>query len=215
MTEKPKNYIVTKWEYRKGFKFKQPYDYCNGIKITSETIANFKKIFGVDFTSARKESYLYNSTLVDCNYKSELWKDEKTKNKAFDKIHLFNINGKSGSSSSTTALFPFEIFLLNDGFEMLSFCELNAINSGVQIIADKFVNDAFINPTGIKYNRCYNKKDNFIYVAFGIEINNKKTNFYFQTTKSNYTFQVDNNIDNYKQAINGKLKPLELVFSEA
>ena len=68
---------------------------------------------------------------------------------------------------------------------------------------------------GISYQRCYKKKDYFVYIAFGIEIQGKKTNFYFQTNKSNNTFQIDNNIENYTDAINGKLKPLESVFSEA
>ena len=106
--------------------------------------------------------------------------------------------------SSTTPLLPFEIFLLNDGFEMVSFSEMNAINPGVNLVTNK--NDNII---GLKYSRCYRKDDYFIILAFGIEINKKKTNFYFMTNKHPYAeFQVDNNLDNFDDAINGKLKPL-------
>ena len=98
---------------------------------------------------------------------------------------------------------------MNDGFEMISFCELNAIDPGVIIVADGFVNDCFINPKGLQYKRCYIKEGYFIYLAFGIEINNKKTNFYFQTNKSHKFFQVDNDYVNYLKSINGELTPLE------
>ena len=133
-----------------------------------------------------------------------MWKNNVAKQQAFDKVYEFNKSGKSGSMSSTTPLLPFEIFLLNDGFEMVSFSEMNAINPGVNLVTNK--NDNII---GLKYSRCYRKDDYFIILAFGIEINKKKTNFYFMTNKHPYAeFQVDNNLDNFDDAINGKLKPL-------
>jgi len=203
---KPKIYIETRWEKRDGFSFLQPVEYCNNIKFT---ISNFEKIFNVPFSVVKKESDMYKNTIEDSNYNSKLWKNTDIKNKAFSKIYDFNISGKSGSISSTTPLFPFEIYMINDGFEIISFCELNAINPGLTIIADTFINNALVNPKGIQYRRSYKKDDNFIHLGFGIEINERKVNFYFKTSKSVFTFQVDNNFNNYEKAINGKLKPLE------
>ncbi len=208
--QEPKVYIKTAWEKREGFIYKEPVEYCNGIRLTFEAIRDFEKIFKTPFSVALKESRAYNDALRDSNYHSEFWKNDEAKNKAFSKIYEFNLSGKSGNASSTTPLFPFEIYMMNDGFEMVSFCELNAIDSGVSIVAGKQKGDTLINPKGVLYNRCYQKDDYFICMAFGIEIDGKKTNFYFITNKSNYTFQVDNDINNYQKAINGKLKPLEL-----
>jgi len=209
MIKEPKIYIKHSWEKREGFRYEQPVDKCNGVRLTFETIGNFESIFGEPFAKVQKESNAYNNALNESKFKSDLWKNDKARNSAFKKIYDFNISGKSGTGSSTTPLFPFEIYMMNDGFEMLSFCELNAINSGVSIIAEKQDGLTFINPKGFKYSRCYKKEDYFIYVAFGIEINKTKTNFYFQTNKSHFTFQVDNDFSNYERAIKGHLKPLE------
>lgn len=208
MIKEPEIYIKHCLEKREGFRYKQPVYYCNGKRLTFETIGDFKNIFGVPFAKVQKESNAYNNALDESKYKSEFWTNDEAKNKAFSKIYDFNLSGKSGTGSSTTPLLPFEIYMMNDGFNMVSFCELNAINPGVSIIAEKQDGLTFINPKGLKYSRCYKKDDYFIYIAFGIEINKQKTNFYFKTNKSGYTFQVDNDLSNYKKAIEGKLKPL-------
>lgn len=209
--KEPKVYIKHAWEKRKGFRYEQPIDYCNGIRLTFETIRDFENIFKTPFSIAQKESRSYNNALKESKYDSEFWKNEEAKNKAFSKIYEFNLSGKSKTGSSTTPLFPFEIYMMNDGFEMVSFCEMNAINPGFSIVAEKQKGNRLIKPKFVKYNRCYKKEDYFICLAFGIEINKRKTNFYFKTNKSNYTFQVDNDINNYRKAINGKLQPLELI----
>jgi hypothetical protein len=201
MIKEPKIYIKHSWENRKGFKYKQPVNYCNNVRLTYETIANFENIFGEPFAKVQKESNAYNKALNESNYKSDLWKNEKARDLAFNKIFDFNISGKSGTGSSTTPLLPFEIYMMNDGFEMVSFCELNAINPGVSIVAKKQDGTTFTKPKSLKYSRCYKKADYFIYIAFGIKINNRKTNFYFKTNKSNCYFQVDNDFSNYEKAI--------------
>lgn len=210
ITNPPKVYIKHNWENRQGFKYKQPIDYCNGIELTYQTISNFETIFGVTFKQAQKESHAYNQALKQSKFYLDLWKNNKIRNQAFSKIYQFNLSGKSGTGSNTTPLFSFEIYMMNDGFKMLAFCELSALNPGISIVADKQDGDYIINPKGFSYNRCYQKKDYFIYLAFGIEIFGKKTNFYFQTNKSHHYFQVDNNINNYQAAINGNLKPLDI-----
>ncbi len=209
--QEPKVYIKQAWEKQEGYRYEQPVDYCNGIRLTYEVIRDFEKIFKTPFSVAQKESRAYNSALDESKYYSDFWKNNEAKNKAFSKIYEFNLSGKSGTGSSTTPLFPFEIYMMNDDFEMVSFCEMNAINPAFSIVAEKQKGDILINPKGVKYSRCYQKDDYFICIAFGIEINKRKTNFYFITNKSKYIFQVDNDINNYQKAINGKLQPLELI----
>lgn len=204
----PKTYIETRWEHREGFYYEHPFDYCNGVKLTFEILSDFENVFGVPFSKAQRESYAYNSALKESMYDSSIWKNNESREKAFEKIYHFNISGKSATGSSTTPLFPFEIYMMDDGFEMISFCELNSINPGISIVADKQVYCAYINPRGIRYSRCYKKGEMFVYIAFGIEIGGKKTNFYFGTDINNDIFQVNNDIANYEKAINGKLKSL-------
>ena len=78
-------------------------------------------------------------------------------------------------------------------------------------VCDKMIGDEIVNPKGIRFTRTYSKEDNFIYLAFGIEINKVKTNFYFQTSKSHHYFQVNNSFNKYLDAINGKLPYLGAV----
>jgi hypothetical protein len=203
----PKYYIKTYYEPRQGFQFEQPVQRLNGKSYYEYSENSYER---ENWGFFLKESYQYNSALDYSQFNSSLWLNETIKIDAFNKIYDFINKGKSGNGSSITALFPFEIFLLNDGFKMVNFCELNAINPGVSIVAEKQNGDEIINPKGIKYTRSYLKNDNFIYLAFGIEFNKKKTNFYFQTSKSNHFFQVDNSIENYSNAINGKLPILDI-----
>lgn len=200
--EKPKYYIQTFYEKRQGFQYEQPVERLNGKSYYEHPEDSFERQnWGSIYWDSRK----YNDALDYSQFNSNLWTNEKAKIKAFTKIYDFIKKGKSGSGSSITALFPFEIFMMNDGFTMDSFTELNAINSGFHIVCDKIIGDEIVNPKGIRYSRTYSKEDNFIYLAFGIEINKVKTNFYFQTSKSPHYFQVNNSIDKYLDAINGKL----------
>lgn len=206
--EKPKYYIQTFYEKRKGFQYEQPIQRLNGKSYFEYSENSFERQnWGSIYWDSRK----YNDALAYSQFNSDLWTNEKAKIDAFNKIYEFIKKGKSGSGSSVTPLFPFEIFLMNDGFTMDSFTELNAINTGVFIVCDKIVSDKIINPKGIKFSRTYLKDDNFIYLAFGIEFNKLKTNFYFQTSKSHHYFQVNNSIDKYSDAINGKLPFLDAV----
>lgn len=205
---KPEIFISKKQEYREGFRYKQFTEYCNGIKLTYDVVRDFEKIFNKPYREVAIESYAYNNTLDDSMFYSHFWKDENAKEKAFEKIYDFNIKGKSGTGSSTTPLFPFEIYLMNDGFEMGSFSELTALNPGTSLICDKYEGDKVYGPIGILYTRWYQKKDLMIYIGFGIRIGGVQTNFYFGSNQSNSVFQIDNNIENYNKAINLELKDL-------
>lgn len=210
--KKPSPYIEIRWEKVDGNNvspYPQPFDYCDDVKLTFEIISNFKDYFGISYSECSRESEIYRRTIEDLLYESELWKNESIKDMAFSKIYEFNKNGKSGNGSATTPLFPFEIYMMNDGFIMKSFCELTAINPGLSIVCDKIVPDgesySFTNPKKFHYSRYYEKEDYFICLGFGYG----KTNFYFKTSRCwGEYFQVDNDIKNYENAINGKLKIL-------
>jgi hypothetical protein len=209
--QKPFCYIETRWEKRDGYPFDQPYKYCNDIRITSDLINSFKNQFGSPFDVALHESRCFEEALTASQYNSDLWTNENIKNKAFNKIYTYFINGKSGTGSTVNPLFPFEIFLLNDRFEMISFCELTALVPGISLVCDSYNNSIITEPKRINYTRCYIKNDLFVYLGFGIIINERTTKFYFKTNKSDLTFQVDNDVENYQKAINGKLNPLETI----
>lgn len=200
----PEFYIETFYEPREGFAFNQPVERLSGKKYYEYEEDSFER---QHWGTIYWDSYKYNSALRDSNFNSELWKNNSVKEKAFNKIYSFIKEGKSGSGSSITPLFPFEIFLLNDGFEIKDFCELNAINPGVTILCDSFIGDKINNPKGIKYGRTYQKGKKVVNIGFGIVVKGQKTNFYFQINYENY-FQVNNDIKMYKKAISGKLPKL-------
>lgn len=195
----PKDYIQTFQEKVDGMQYEQPIERLNGKTFWEFAPDSFeRKNWGAIYWDSKK----YNDALDYSQFNSDLWTNETAKKQAFNKIYDFIKNGKK---SSITQLFPFEIFMMNDGFAIDSFSELNAINTGVQIIGDKTIGDQISNPKSVECSRCYSKGDNSIYLAFGIEINNVKTNFYFQTSNSPHYFQVNNSIDKYLDAVNGKL----------
>lgn len=205
-SRKPNIYLHKEFHFRDGFEYEQPYDYCGGLRINLKQLMNFKALFGVIFSEAKKESNYYNNAITYSRYNSKLWTNKSSMDAAFLKIHEFNIKGGSGSGSSVTPLFPFEIFMMNDGFEMISFCELTRINPGISIVGDSMVGDKIINPKGIVRTRFYHKDGLCVYLGCGIKTGDYQTSFYFETNKSNAIFQIDNDINNYNKAIKGELK---------
>lgn len=199
---KPGYLLETFYEFRKGYQYKQPVERIKGKSFYEYNKKSHERINWGDLYWKSKK---YNDAIIFSRYHSNLWKSGKAKKHAFNMIYNFIIKGKSGTGSSITKLFPFELFLLNDGFKMVGFCELNAINPGRQLICDAVKGDVVTNPIGFYYPRTYVKKDVSINIVFGFG----DFNFCFKTSNNpNNHFQIDNNIHNYKSAINGKLKPL-------
>jgi len=174
----PQHLITTSFEPREGYQFNQPVERLNGKSYFEYDEDSYeRKNWGV----IRNQSRLYNAALDYSLFHSDLWTNEQAKEKAFDVIYEYI--SKRSSASAVTPLFPFEIYMLNDGFELTSFCELNA----TQCTA-----------------RCYYKDGVQVYLGFGFE----NTNFYFKTSNSSEYFQVDNTKENYTKAIEGKLNPI-------
>ena len=217
--QEPKVYIKHAWEQREGFRYEQPVEYCNGIRLTSKIMKSFEEIFGTPFGVAQRESRAYNNALKECLFDSHLWKNSEVRFKVFNKIYEFNLSGKSGSGSTTTPLFPFEIYMMNDGFEMVRFSELNAINPGLKMHSTGFEKIGDYEYHSVRIftpERFYEKGKKLISLKFGFD---KRVNFYFTIhTKENpnslfgifwdKAFQVDNDINNYQLAIEGKLKSI-------
>lgn len=201
----PDYMMKTFWEKKDGYRYEQPVHRLNG-KIRDEypqdsyEYKNWGKIYW--------DSKAYNDSLDYCNFDSYMWQNKLAKLRAFEKIYNFVKSGASGQGSAVTQLLPFEIFLMNDGFEMINFCELNAINPGVSIVGEQVNEFKYKNITGLYYGRSYIKDDNFIYIAFGLKTEDRLINFYFKTSKSKHYFQVENSIEKYHDSISGKLKPV-------
>jgi len=203
--KQPKYYIQTFYEKRDGFRYEQPIKRLKGKTYYEFAEGSFER---ENWGFIAKQSYYYNEAIFASQFKSKLWKSKAIKTKAFYIIYEFIRKGKSGTGSSITPLFPFEIFMLNDGFEIISFGELNAINPCVTVSCEKVIGDEIIGVKGIKKTRTYVKNNKQISLCFGLIYDKKKTNFYFEINGLNDSFQVDNSINNYEKAISGLLPSL-------
>ena len=167
--KKPIYLIEIKMEKIQGFPYEQPVNYCGGIELDSDRIKDFKNIFGISLATAIKESSCYNNSKKIIMYDSILWENNKAKEKAFNKVYDFHKKGKSGNGSSVTPLFPFEIRLLNNGFEIDQFAELNAYYP----------------------RRCYKKNDKIVDIVFGIRP------LFSVIVNSNVEYELDNTQQGY------------------
>jgi hypothetical protein len=206
---KPDFYIETKYEKNvinsKGLVvehyFPQPVEYCNGKTYFQYPENSYER---KSWAENYWKSYRFDEAITASNFNSNKWRSEEAKNKAFEIIYQFCLNGKSGNFSSITPLMPFEIELMNNGYQMIGFCELNALSPSFSIVAEKVVEDKIINPSGFIYRRAYRKESKIIGIGFG-----KKTNFYFQIMGNIKRFQVPIDMELFDKAVNGELKPIE------
>lgn len=180
--QKPSVYIETKMEFKEGFSYKQPTDYCNGKELTSQMVENFEDIFGVSFSTAKKESNFYNNTKRVIMFDSDIWSNNLIREKAFNKVYEFYKKGKSGNGSSVTPLLPFEIRLLNNGFTIEKFAELNAYFP----------------------RRCYKKENERVILSFdGI-----RTSF-IVILRDCFEYEIDNSRQGYHRVLKGQAEQLK------
>lgn len=132
-------------------------------------------------------NYCYDEAFKATNFDSDLWKNEKTRSVAFEVIFDFCLKGKSRIGSPITQLLPFEIELLNRGFKIVSFCELNAL---------------------CPMYRTYVKDGKEIIIGFGVQILNqyhsvkRNVNFYFHVDNMVNFYQVPHDLSKVEDAIN-------------
>ena len=214
LSMKPTHYIETRWQKEviypdrtDVFRHKQPVQYCNGKTYYQYPEQSFERL---NWGTIYWDSWKVNQSLDALNYKSPYWKDVNAMIQAFSVIYDFCKNGKSGQGSSITALLPFEIELMNDGFKMASFCELNAINPSYTVVGGKREGDVIHNHLGVCYRRFYEKDGKFVYLGFGFKTPNREVQFYFRLSDNmNNFYQVENDLSKYEDAINGKLPIIE------
>jgi hypothetical protein len=177
------NFTYT-YEHRDGFKYKQPTQRVNGKKYFDYPEGSIEREI---WSSLYWEWHSDNYAKKSCCYDSEKWADIKARDEAYKIIKEFIANRGSGTAASITPLMPFEIYLMNDGWKMDRFIELCAQHP---------------------MSRIYKKEDKTIFVRFGIIINDRRTNFYWESNFLTGVYQVDNNIEMYEKAIRGELKDL-------
>jgi len=173
-----KYYIETTFETRLGYRYPQPVDRLNGKKWNNYAPESFEY---KNWAEIKKHSREYDHAKVVSNYDSEYWENDLVKEKTLNSIHDFILNESKEIHGAETQLLPFEIFLLNDGFEIYNFGHLNAYN-----------------PT-----RGYRKGRNYVCMILGYT---PKFRFCLNTQKIHYVdFHLSNKQEDYQDAINGRL----------
>jgi len=191
---KPSSFIEIKWEKREDFQYLQPRRYVNG---EVDCWGSHRNIENDQWQRAR-------DVIMD---ESEFWKDENAKEEAFKIVYDY-IKTLPGE---VTKMFPFEIFLMNNGFKMESFDCLTAIKPGICFIADKIEGDRVFNPRGFNYKRYYLREERLVSMQFGVN----QYKFFFNLHPLNETekdiygcYHISNEEKDFENAINGNLKRL-------
>lgn len=184
----------------KGYPFKQNIEVINGKSYFEYSESSYERMHWGELSQKSKE---YREALYLMSENSHYWKDEVLKDDTFDII--FHFLKKKKTFDSITKMFPFEIWLINNGFKMIGFDGLNAHNPCFSLCADKIVDDAFTNPSGVKYSREYHNGEKTISICFGYGA----TNFYFTIDRDFHkNYQVPINENDFLKGINGKLNEL-------
>ena len=95
--------------------------------------------------------------------------------------------GGSGKGCCVTPLFKFETDLINEGFEMFHYVELNALTPS---------------------SRCYRKGTLEVYVCFGLITGGRKVNFYFETNQAPYCYELNIKENTVENLLTNNLKPI-------
>jgi hypothetical protein len=147
------------------------------------------------------ENHHFRAVLELCNYDSPAWVSQEKKDSVFLAIWEYYKNRHPGDGSCT-AILLFEIYLMNNGFEIKSYCPMNTYKPGLTIICGKQDIDSISDIKGIFYGRWYLKGE----IGISLSLVNQNLGFCFTILPSNKTFQISNDYRDYHDAISGKLK---------
>jgi len=198
---KPKYYIETRFEKIEKFSltdireyyFSQPVKYCNDICYwdyaeDSYEISNWGYL--------ESESYLYNSILKICRYDDNYWMATEIKDTAFEIIFNSDAIKEKIYRGSCTELKMFEIYLLNNGYEISYFGMLNAFCP----------------------NRSYEHKKTGkkIFLGFGAKHKYLEFMFYFicSDDPNGFMYQVPIKEEDFEKAVNMQLESFEEKLSK-
>lgn len=200
---KPKEYIEIKFEKVDGFYYPQPIEYCNGIKYNNAT-KELKNRWGDLYW----ESKWYNECINISRYNDNIWKNQTVKDRAFDIV----FKNKSNKDGVYVVLKDFEIYLMNKGYNMISFDKMCAQTPCFSILCERVDGNNIINPKGFSYSRFYTHPDSniSIFFGFGIKTEQLKFNFYFvHSNKSSLHYQVPIKHEDFEKAENLELPSFE------
>jgi len=204
---KPKNYIEVKNVTKVNF--------GNEIRTTyyphPHYYLNNKTIWQYDKNSEERqnwhiyelESTRYNNVLKWCKYDSLEWSSQEVKDKAFETIYTTVFEG----DGVVVPLQGFEIYLMNNGWEMMCFDKMCAQSPAICAIAARIEGNKAFGPMYMRYSRFYTKEDKTLYFGFGLKNEYLNYNFYYTDKKRNY--QVPIKSKDYKNAEELKLKSFE------
>lgn len=171
---RPKYYIETRFEKvvnfpdeTREYKFPQPVEYCNGKSYWQYDKNSYER---QKWGSIYWESKWFNDCLSISRYNEKIWTDLKARDKAFEKIY----KNKSEGDGVYVPMKDFEIWLMCNGYEMISFDKMCSQSPCVKIVyKDK-------SAVGFLYTRYYQKEDKRIYFCFGLENDFIRFSFYFK-----------------------------------
>lgn len=179
-------YLIETIQKDVGGAYPQPIELCNGREYYEYPVGSYERD-NWGCISWDSDRYTYALHLI--RHEDKSWINEDVKGGAFEVVYEFLLNGRT--YGSVTPMFPFEIHLMNRGFTMTSFSELNSMVPGGEVLGK---------------GRIYNNGDLYVYMVFGVG----NSNFCFRlSSHPREVFQVENDPDLFESAISGKLKPIQ------
>ncbi len=163
-------------------RFPSPYLFCNDVELTKDMVESFEDTYGVGFSDCLNKNRIYNKALNAINADNII--DYK---QTLSFVLGYFTNGGSGKGCSVTPLFKFETDLINAGFEMFQYVELNALTPS---------------------SRCYRNGALQVYVSFGLVVDGRKINFYFETNQTNQSYEMNIKQNTVENLLTNNLKPI-------
>lgn len=209
---KPKYYIETRFEkvikfpkITREYRYTQPVEYCNGKTYWEYDEDSYER---QNWGRLYWQSKWFNNCLDICRYGDKIWQSKEAMDKAFEVI----FTTKSSGDGVYTPMKDFEIYLMNKGYDMISFDKMCAQSPCFGIYGDRQEGDKIYNPKGVAYSRFYTNKETgkSIFFGFGIESDKLKFNFYFvHSDAMNLHYQVPVNYEDFEAAEKMQLKSFE------
>lgn len=210
---KPKYYIETRFEKTIKFKegdvrnyhYEQPVEYCNGVCYWDYNENSYER---QHWGSLFWESIWFNDCLNIARYNEKIWTDKNAMDKAFERI----FTKKATGDGVYIPMKDFEIWLMCNGYEMISFDKMCSQSPCFAIVGDRIDGNKIYNPRGVAYTRFYHNKEanKTIHFGFGIQSDNLKFNFYFvRSGNMHLNYQTPVKVEDFEKAENCQLKSFQ------
>jgi len=135
----------------------------------------------------KNESLWYTKCLDITRYYDKIWTDLEKRDYAFTLI----FNNEPQGDGVCVPLKDFEIYLLHNGYTIISYDKMNAFTPGFSIFGSSKIGNAVQNACGVGYSRYYKKGTKTLYFAFGFQCGETKIQFYYRCSENtNFTYQT-------------------------